>query len=412
MIKFNNPLFDENPDNVDQGIPDAPKEEIVIEGLEAEDEDLDDGFDQLSEIEQHKILMAQKEEEKANPPVETEIEVPVNINPETPSDDEEFEESESVHIDDISSIANLLSEKGLIQYIPEGVNPEELTSESFLQIVEHDKQQFAQEYAMAALKEDRDRLTSKLNPLSAQILSYNLSNPHASAEDIQGIVNAVTATEYVANLDETADAEQIVREYYKSINWSNTDVDEKISDLVQLDKLSAEATKVKPALEEKYKSIVAEKNNRARAIKEFEDKQKATLDKRIRTQLNTGKLNDIPLSREQAGFIYNAIMNEEVPVQMGDKTVQMGFAEALVRQAKYDPNSNIEDLMLGLLVISQGTSALEQFYAKKVKTKETEKFVKQTRFSSAKKKGTQQQTTTSNSGKTLSMMSLFNKQKQ
>ena len=405
MIKFNNPLFEENADNQDVVIQDAAVQEVdndlpdLPEVPEFEEENID--LSDLPEIEQHKILMAQKQEEVPEPPTlkaplipEPDAQVPeLEVNP----------EDAGINIDDISSVANLLSEKGLLQYIPDTVNPEELTSESFLEIIQHDKQSFAQEYAMKALQEDRERLTQKLNPLSAQILSYNLQNPHASAEDIQGYLNAVTATEYVSNLSAETDGEQIVREYYKSLSWSNEDIDEKISDLTQLGKLNTEAEKVKPSLEEKYKTIIAEKNQRAAAIKQFEDQQRDTLDKRIRTQLNTGKLNGIPLSREQAGFLYNAIMNDEVPVQMGDKTVQMGFAEALVRQHKYNRESNIEDLMLGLLVISQGTKALEQFYAKQAKTKETEKFVKQTRFSSAKKKGTQQQTTKSNSGPTLNM---------
>lgn len=288
---------------------------------------------------------------------------------------------------DYPDVANELQEAGFIKHVPEDIKLDEFGKEDFTKLVQANFDKVSEEKFNEGFKFANDQLVNKIHPTINKLLSYNLSNPNADEEQINSLIGALITNNSISNLTVENDAEKIVREFYKSLDLDGKHIDEKIVRLTETEGLQKEAEMLKPKLDAKAASIAQVKLEESKKIEEYETSLQNDLEKRTLTQLELGKLNDIPLSEQQRQFLYAAIMNNETPVMLGGKKVHMGFAEALVRDAKYNPNKNIENLMLGLLVIQDGVKAIETFYKKKATTEAVEQFTKEHKFSNSRKKG-------------------------
>lgn len=285
----------------------------------------------------------------------------------------------------LPQVADNLVKIGLIQYVPETVDAENLDAKGFEETLKANIELSNRKNFDDGAEYERGRIVNKLGGLTKELVSYNLDNPNADESDLRSYLESMLYVQDITNLVPEDNAEKIVKEYYKSTGWSNEEIADKVIELTESDKLVKEATRVKPKLDKQAQTIALEKSQQAQEIREFEDNLQENLHLRTVNVLNTGKINNVPLNKSEADFLYSAIMNNEVHVNLKGKKVEMGFAEALVRQAKYDPNRNLENLMLGLLVIDKGPSIIEKYIAKQTRTKETEKFVKEIKFSSSKK---------------------------
>lgn len=284
-------------------------------------------------------------------------------------------------------IGDYLATNGFITELPEGINADEFDEDALLKTIEHNIKLRQQEAWSQAIQTEQQRIVSKLSPLAQKVLSYNLDNPNADDGDLESYINSLTAANAVTNLDIEKDANQIVSDYYnKVLGWNNEEVNEKIANLIETDTLANEAKIVKPKLETHVSKLAEQKAREAEAIAEQTRLVNQQLGENVKSLLSKGSLNDIPLSREEAGFIFNALMNNEVPVKLGGKKVEMGYAEAFVLQQKYQ--GNLENLALGLLVMKDGIKGIEKFIGKKARSKETEAFIRENRFSNNRKKST------------------------
>jgi hypothetical protein len=335
-LEFYNPLdiqedSSTNEEALQKVVDDFPVEETV----ETEDVAAEEDFQEFSES----VVNDDKEEDQ----------------------EEQEEEEESDAEDGVAGIANYLSENGLIKDVPKDIDLEDFKRDDFLKLMQHNV--------------DLEGKT-------------NLDNPNADEADIHSYVSSLMYSEDITKLTPENDAEKIVREYYKSIDWDKQAVDNKVIQLVELDALQSEAKTLKPKLDVKATKIANEKAQHAQAIKDYDLSLQEQLRERVTNTLDTGKLNGVELSEEQAQFLYAATMNDDTPVTIKGKRVEMGFAEALIRNAKYNPKSNMEDLMLGLLVIQGGKTAIEKFYKKQAKTEIAKEFSNTFKFSNNKKKVT------------------------
>ena len=288
--------------------------------------------------------------------------------------------------DNFAAVANYLSEKGHITEVPEDINLEEFGPEEFHKLWEHNKKIASRKEFERGFDHANKQLVDKLSPLSQKILSYNLDNPNADEEDIKSFFTTMDYSESITKLTVENNAEEIVAEYYKSIDWDPKAISNTITKLADSEELAAEAARLKPKLDQKASAIIQAKQQEVQQLKTFEQDQAKALETKTVSQLQTGKLLGVPLSKDQEEFLYAAVMNNDTPVNIGGKKVHMGFAEALVRHAKYSPSGNMENLMLGLLVIQQGPKVFDQFIKKQAVTKETEEFIKQHKFSNNRKK--------------------------
>jgi hypothetical protein len=331
-------------------------------------------FDDVDKIEEESIEQVEEQEVSEEQPQE-------EYEPEAPVDEDVYPQ-----------FADKLADLGYITEIPEDVDPEKFDSNAFWKTLEHNFQRQAQEAYERGLEEERQYLTQSLSPLSSSILDYNLTNPNTSDEDILAYVQAKMFENTVGNLnpDKESDAERIITEYYLDQGWSSSDIEEKILTLTESSTLLKEAKLVHPKLVSRAQLISQRKTEDARMIAEAEERMRENLSNRVLGVLEQGELQGIPLSREDVNFIYHAVLNEDfqVPIR-GGKKVQMPWAEALMYQHRYDQrNGNLENLMLGLLVMQKGIEPLKELFAVQGQNRATEEMVRQTRFSNQKKTGT------------------------
>jgi len=286
----------------------------------------------------------------------------------------------------IPEVASYLSTKGFMEVIPDHLNPEEFSLDALTETLEFNLRAKEQQHFEKGMQAEQSRLQQKLSPLALQLIDYNVNNPNAPEDDIKQYVQTLINAENITALDPNVDAETIVKEYYKSNDWKAEEIQEKIKTLKGIEgALEKEAVTVKPKLDEKAQGIVRTKNEQLAQIRQFEADLQVDLQERTMSILKGGKLEGMPITREDANFLYSAIMNDEVPVRMKGSEVEMGYAEALVRQAKYSKEPDaLPNLMLGLMVIQNGPDAVKNFLGKQVRTEETNKFIKERKFATKK----------------------------
>lgn len=284
-------------------------------------------------------------------------------------------------------IANALSELGFIDSVPDGVDVDEFDMGSLKKLLTYRDDTIKKETYEKAVNEERQRIVSKLTPSVQQIVAFNLEHPNADDGDVKGFIESMDVVKRITELDPDSDAEKIVREYYKSAGFTYEEVEEKVEDLVELNKLKREASRLKPKLDAKAQEIVKEEKDKISRIREYEEHLQQNLNDRVMAELKKERINGINITREEASFVYNALLNNEVPVMIKGKQVEMGFLEALVMREKYE--GNLENVMLAALVLNGGSKAIEKFFANEAKKEEVEKIVNQIKFSNRKRKSVQ-----------------------
>lgn len=289
--------------------------------------------------------------------------------------------------DYLPEVAQFLYDKGHIKHIPEDFDPESLNMDSYDELLKYNQEQVQKEFFTQGLKTYESQLQSKLPPLGKRILEYSLQNQNVSDDDIQQILQEVRTQEYYSQLDPENNPDRVVREYYSQLGWSDDLVNQKLARLVETGDLESEAKMAKPHLDKVAKRAAQVREEEDRAIREFQAQLDRQLETQTNQQLRTGKLNGVDLDRETASFLQNAVMNKNVPVQLGKQTVEMGYAEALMREQKY--KGKIENVMLSLLVLRDGPKALDKFFAQPIKNKTLENHIREIKFSS-KKRGSAQ----------------------
>lgn len=366
------------------------------EGLSFQNPVVEEGVFSLDDI-----VPETKEEEEEEKPTEEIVE-------DIPEEQEEVNEEQEVDLNDTSaSIANFLQENELLNNVPDDVDLENFDQEALVKTLKFDRDSLAKEYYEKGAKDRMSQVVDKLSDVSKKVLSYNLSNPNAEDKDIIAYLGSINNTNRITNLDVEKDAETIVREYYKADQWNQDEIDEKIVELVAGDNLKKEATRVKPRLDQKASAIVKAQEEQAALIQKYENDMQETLKGKIEPILQSGKIDDLPLTQEDASFLYQAITNNDTPVNIGGKKVTMGWAEALVRHNKYSDKGDIKNLALGLLVMYKGPDAIKSYYAKQARTKESEKVFKQHKFSNKNKLNAQTPVTQDMEGKVVFNLGSF-----
>ncbi len=188
------------------------------------------------------------------------------------------------------------------------------------------------------------------------------------------------------NPESEKDAEKILKEWNKIQGLSADESDELISDLKESNKLTRQATILKPKLDTKAAEISKSKLEEQRIIEEQQEQLKSKLEEKVIGILNTGKVGSIPVDKQLATWLYRSVVQDEIPVVIKGKTVNLTGAEALVMYHKYDEKGSVERLMESLILLTD-PEKFNSTYAKEVKLKETEKYVQDHKISAQRKVG-------------------------
>lgn len=396
MINFLNPVADETTEVQESSAQIEVKPEEGKEVTPIKEETPNEEFDFKTFVEENKEESPQESVKEPNE--------------ETPIKEEESEGSEEMDLfisdDNAASIANDLFKQGLIKDVPKEVDLKNFTQESLVKTLKHNQLLEANELAETQFK----NFVNKIGANGKDILELCLANPNITKEEIANYIGDVNGVNYLTSLNVEKDQSLIVKEYYKSLGWDGDRVDEKIADLIKLEKLDSEAKLLKPELDKRANSIITNRQKEMDAIQSFENERIKGLETKVVNTLKDGTLMGVELSRENVEFLATAVMNEETPATLpGGKEVRMGYAEALVRHHRFSEKGNLENLMLGLLIMKEGPKAVEKFIANKTREKETQKFIFENQHQSKKKKaGTQPAEMDLGKGSVLSFKNLSN----
>ena len=284
-----------------------------------------------------------------------------NSDPATP--DPEVPDPATVEPDlNYMSVANELYNKGFITEVPEGIDREAFKQEDFWTVVQHNWEKSK----AAAVDADRRNLAQNINDTTRQILEYNLSNPNAEEGDILALVEGMQFGEKIKSYTVENNAEDIVRTYYASQNWTNEEIETKLVNLAESKQLESEATLLKPKLDSRAEKLTQDKINQAAQIAQAEKQNQAVLKNRTIEMLKTGKINGVELTREEVSAVYNFITNQDVQVPVkGGKTFQLGAMEALIYHHRYGKEGNLTNLALAALILQGGEEKVRKFFKNK-----------------------------------------------
>jgi len=191
-------------------------------------------------------------------------------------------------------------------------------------------------------------------------------------QDLKGLFSALASVEQTRELD--LDSEQgqahIITEYLSATGYGSAeDIQEEIEIWKDLGKLKKQASKFKPKLDKMSEAVVARK------LKEQEMKQaqqrKASEDymQNVYNTLKGGKIGEMKVNKKTQSLLYNGLVNPSYPSISGQNTNLLGHL--LEKYQFVEPNYNLVSEALWLLADPKG-------YKEQIMTKGENKAVEKT----------------------------------
>lgn len=341
------------------------------------------GFDVPTIIETDTIVPVEENE--------TEVEETEEVDAEVPKEEEPAEELEGDQ--ELVEFVNELYDSGLIPLdeLPESVKGKPFNKEEFMITVKEAliaSKELSDKRATLVAEDTFKNIVNKMSPTTRKGFEYELN--YGTEEGVKDVYKALLYEAEVTKLDPTdpIDQEKIVSQYYSDIlGFDKSDVQEKLSVLKDSNSLQKEAALLKPKLDSHSQAIANKRLDEQKTIAAREEELQTNLESRTIDILKKGKVGSIPLTKELASFIYSAIVSDEVPVTVKGKTIDMPVAEALVRHHKYNTDKGSLERLMEALVFLQAPEEFYKHYAKGVETKETNKFIQDSRSDSNRKTG-------------------------
>lgn len=302
------------------------------------------------------------------------------VTPDTPEEptvgEPDAPEETSEDDDPITAAINELASQNIFTEYPEGFeDKEEYTKEDFVNLFTHN---------INLRKQDaQNELLQNLSPTTLSLVEYEIRGGSDAKEFMQSMIYQHDIKGL--NVEDAGDQEKIIREFYAD-KHSKAELDEMIQDLKDLGKLEARAKHVKPQLDTKAETIAQTKLDEQKRLQDFELAAKKQLQDKVSTVLKKGNIENIPITQDQAVFLAQAILNDEVMVRIKGKDTKVSASEALVLHHKYGKDGNIERLMKSLLYL-QFPEHVDNHVGKKEATKVAKKFISENKFSNSAKQG-------------------------
>lgn len=258
------------------------------------------------------------------------------------------------------SIKELYSE-GLITELPQGVDeiPDLAT---YNKVIKYNENLRAKELEKTITNDIYTELEEKLDPFTKQILSFSL-DAQKSGGDVLNFAKALLYTTDISalNLEDPKDIEDIVYQFL-----SATMEEDEANDMLETlkenpDKLKAAAVRYKPKLEDMARKEAIKEIEQQKLIENEESQKRDILAKRVSDSLQKGVIDEIPLTKEDAAWLYHAMLNHTVPTKIKGQTVNMEVFDYLGYHHRYNEKGNIDTLMTALLYLKDPEKVKEHF---------------------------------------------------
>ena len=303
----------------------------------------------------------------------------------------------------LRSLAQELADNGFIEALPENVDIDNFSLDGFKETIKFNLEKVKSNSYESGRQYEAERLNNSLPPLVIELVNYSLENPNIDENDVLEYFERKNYGDQVRalNPEDITDAEVIIREARRMDGFSDREIDEEIEGYREANNLQRIARNLKTKLEQNVTARDNQIKDREEQIRKYDQQQADNLKRRAGAILSKGELNGVVLTKEEADYLmYACTQDVNVPIK-GGKKVNIGFSEAVSYANKYDEKGSLENFMLSQLVLRFGPSSIEKFFAKKAKTNETIRFIKENKISDAKRSGQAgfQETTSDNSGK-------------
>jgi len=279
---------------------------------------------------------------------------------------------------DFASVANFLSEKGLIVDIPEGFPVDEVNPSNFFELINHSLTKKASEKYDEGFTAARESIASALSVPVLDLVNFQLENANVTEEEVKAYMQGILYQEEIALLDPTdpIDAETIIRQYLQgSGDYTAEEIDGEVADLKETKKLESRATTYKPKLEYRVEQIKNSQIQERKRIADYEQRVHAEFMTALGQVLSKGVVGDVKLGKQEAEKVYSIFATDKVPVQVrGGKRVEMGYINHLIHNNMYGKERNLENLILATIILEGGKEQLRKYFAEPVRKEEITKF--------------------------------------
>lgn len=306
-----------------------------------------------------------EELETESPTEELEITPDVEIT----LDEEKPEENENEYANNPYLLTiNTLIDKGLFdaENVYEGFDESTEPSEEVLEKFIAHNMEIRERKAL-------EEFLDSVSPLTQRILQYDLDS---KGQSLDFFLKTLIEESNIKSLDPTNeyDREKIVRMWYKDEDFTGEEIEEKIQDLKTAGLLEKEANRLKPKLDARAEAIAKQQEESQRNLAQIENQRRQIFYSRVEDEIKSGKIDDIPVSKEDATKIIQLLLAEEVTVKAGGREMKMSALEAEVFKHKYSNNGDIK-LLLKTAYLLTNPDKFYKYYAEKATTKEVNNFI-------------------------------------
>lgn len=286
--------------------------------------------------------------------------------------------------DALIDLTNMLAKSNLLSELPEGVDQANYGSKDFVKVIEHNFNKKLEETVEKTKNEVVEQFFGNLSERVQKLVEYELQG----GDDVETLLKTMVHAKELEQLDinDVSDQARILREYYLQQGETSQEIEERIQDFIDNGLLAKEAARIKPKLDKKIEDIAAQKIATQKQLAEYEKSVRTQLESKVKSIINKGSVNGIPITKEAATFLINGIVNDDIPITFKGKKQNVSLDQALVLYHKYDSKGDVERLMEALLLL-QYPEQVREHYNKKAITKEADLFKKDHSYSAATKTG-------------------------
>lgn len=260
------------------------------------------------------------------------------------------------------------------------------------------------------VQENRDEVfTAILDTVSdttRQVLEYELSDP--DPDSIVGFHRSLLYQTEIKNLNpkNTVDAEEIFKLYGKHNNWSTEKINKKITDYKKSGILETEAEDLKPDLDIIAEKLAKSKIEEQEKTLKFEEDLKALTNVKLQKIFEKGDVFGIPLNRKTAETLHTWLIEGEKEVVIKGKKITVPIVvDALMH---HKTNGHLERVAAAIMIMEDPDLFFEHF-ERKVKTVETNKIIKESRFVANKTNNKTEESKSDPVIKRNGLINMFNK---
>lgn len=192
-------------------------------------------------------------------------------------------------------------------------------------------------------------------------LQYALKYVSDGGKDLKSLYKALADTQDIKALDPSSakDREEIVRQYYSSLDWSSEEIEDELKRLSDLgpEAYERQANKFKPKLEKMSEEII-QKNQAEQAQRAAsQQKELQTYFDNAAETIKKGALGDIKLDKVTQASLYNGLTQPIYKTRKGAPTNELGH---LLEKYQY-VEPNLEKVYKALWLLKDEQGFLEKF---------------------------------------------------